>query len=131
MHDGEGRARREHGGRGGPAIHRRCLDREIPPGAAECQFELTHEQVVVDGSGDRDDEVLRAIVRPVVRPDGFARRRSDRLGSSADGPTERVVAEHGLEESFVRDIRRIVARHREFLEDDAALVVELDGIEKG
>ncbi len=86
---------------------------------------------MVDGAGHGDDEVARTVVRPVVLPHRRSRRRADRLGASADRAAERMLPQHGLEEALVGDVSGVVARHREFLQNDAALVLELVGIEKG
>ncbi len=108
---------------------RRSTERSQPwRVSAACEFD--DERVVVDGARDRDDEVLRPVVRAVVLQHGLAGGGADGLGAAADRAAERMLPQHGLEEALVRDVRRVVARHRELLEDDAALVVELDGVEE-
>jgi hypothetical protein len=85
---------------------------------------------MVDGARGGDHEVLRAVVGPVVLPHGVPLHRLDRLGAASDGTAQWMPAEHGLEEALARDIRRVVVGHREFLEDDAALVLELDRVDQ-
>ena len=85
---------------------------------------------MVDRSGDRDHEVLRAVVATVVIPDGIAGDRIDGVGAAADRTTERMLAEHGLEEALARDVGRVVVGHRQLFEDHPALVLELRRVEQ-
>jgi hypothetical protein len=85
---------------------------------------------VIDGTGDGDDEILRAVVGAIVRPDRIPRHGGDGLGVAADRSTKRMLAEHRLEETLARDIRWVVVGHGELFEDDAALVLEVAGVDK-
>ena len=103
----------------------RRRDVEFP---ARCRQGGRHEgdeQVVVDGTRDGDDEVLRPVVGAVVLPHRFPGDRRDRLGIAADRPAQGMLTEDRLEEPLARDIRRVVVGHRELFEDDAPFALEL------
>ncbi len=80
---------------------------------------------MVDRARHGDDDVLGAIVGPIVAPHRVTGDRADGLGAAADGAAERMVAEHGLEEPLARDVGGVIVGRAELLEDHAALVVEL------
>jgi hypothetical protein len=84
---------------------------------------------VVEGAGGREDELVAAVVVPVVRGDDVAREGHHGLRGSADGAAERVRAEHGLGEALVRDVVGVVLRGGQLVEDDTALGLQLVGVE--
>ena len=53
------------------------------------------------------------------------------LGGAQHGAPERVVAEHGLVDEVLGERRRLVLGARDLLDDDAALAVELVGVDLG
>ena len=61
----------------------------------------------------------------VVAGDRVARDRRDHLGGADHRPPERMVAEHGLGDQVVHELLRRVVVHRDLLEHDLALGVQL------
>ena len=53
------------------------------------------------------------------------RHARDDLGATDHGPTERVRPEDGLGREVVDEVLRIVVHHRDLLEHDLALAVDL------
>ena len=100
---------------------------EVPVGGFERRDHPAHELIVIDRPGHRDDQILRTVVSSIVRDDGVADDRTDRGRAAPDGSTERMLAEHRLEEPLAHDIGRIVVGHRELFEDDPALGLEIVG----
>ena len=80
-----------------------------------------------------DDERAAARRRPpprAERDDAVARERvADVLGGTEHGPAERVIAERRLVDQVLGDHRRLVVGARDLLDDDAALAVELLGVD--
>ena len=81
---------------------------------------------MVELAGRGDDHVARHVHAAVVgrdRPSGDAR---DHVARSDHGPPEGMVAEHGLGDQVVDELLRLILVHRDLLEHDLALGVDLD-----
>ena len=113
----------------GATVARQRPGVQVPAAARERVRHLPHQRVVVDPARGRDHEGLRTVVPAVVLPHGVPRDRTDRLGGAADRAAERVGAEHRRGELLVHDVARVVVAHRELLEDDAALGLQLVAVE--
>ena len=77
-----------------------------------------------------DNQILWSVVLFVVLPDGIASHRTDCFFVAADWATKLVVAEHGLRESLVRDILRVIVVHGEFFENHRAFVFKFGCIDE-
>ena len=75
--------------------------------------------------GRGDDDVAGHVHRAVVRRERAPRDGRDHLARPDHRPSERVVAEDGLREEVVDELLRRVLVHRDLLEHDLALGVEL------
>ena len=82
---------------------------------------------VVDVAGGGDDDVVGRVAGVVVGGDVGDRDRADHLGSPEHAPAERVVAEDRLGEHVVDAVLGLVLVHRDLLEHDLALGVDLVG----
>ena len=80
---------------------------------------------MLDVPGGGDDDVGRDVHLVVVARDRLARDRRDHLGRSDHRPPERVVAEDGVGDQVVDELLRRVLVHRDLLEHDLALGLEL------
>ena len=79
-----------------------------------------------------DQEGAAARADPLAAPEGedrVARERPQVLLGAEDGPPERVIAERGAVDQVLGDDRRLVVRARDLLDHDAALAVELLGVD--
>ena len=83
------------------------------------------EPVVRDVPGRGDDDVAARVHRAVIAGDRAPADRRDHLGGADHGPPERVRAEDRLGEQVVHELLRRVLVHRDLLEHDLALLVEL------
>ena len=83
------------------------------------------EPLVLDRARGRDDDVRGRVHRAVVGPDRAARDGRDHLGGADHRPADRVRAEHGLGDQVVDELLRRVLVHRDLLEHDVALGVEV------
>ena len=81
--------------------------------------------VVLEVPGRGDDDVAADVHRPVVRGERAAADARDHLARADHRPPERRVAEDGLREEVVDELLRRVLVHRDLLEHDLALGVEL------
>ena len=97
------------------------------------------EQLVEAGVGAQRLEVAdgqrgpaRGRPLPVAESDDAVTREGlgEVLGRPEDGATERMVAEHGLVDQVLGDRRGLVVVARDLLHDDAALLVELNRVER-
>ena len=86
--------------------------------------ELDH-LVVVEIPGRCDDDVPGDVHRVVVTRDRLAGDRRDHLGSADHRPPERMVGEDRLCDQVVDELLWRVVVHRDLLEHDVALGVEL------
>ncbi len=77
----------------------------------------------VPGRGDHD--VPAGVHLAVVGTQHAAGDRRDHLRRADHGPSERVPAEHGLGEEVVHELLRRVLVHRDLLEHDLALGIEI------
>ena len=80
---------------------------------------------MLDVPGRRDDDVPGRVGRAVVAGERAAADGGDDLGGADHGPSERVVAEDGFREEVVHELLRGVLVHRDLLEHDLALLVDL------
>ena len=81
--------------------------------------------VVLDVPGGGDDDVLRRVAGVVIAGDLGNRDRADHLGAPEHPAAERVVAEDRLGEDVVDAVGGLVLVHRDLLEHDLALGVDL------
>jgi hypothetical protein len=81
-----------------------------------------------------DQEAATARPRPLARAegdDGVARKHAQVVGRAQHGAPERVVAERRAVDQVLGHHRRLVVCPRDLLDDDAALAVELLGVDLG
>ena len=83
------------------------------------------DRVVVDVARRGDDDVRAGVAGPVVGVDVGNRNRADHLRLAQDPPAERMTAEDGTVEYVVDLVLRLVLVHRDLLEHDLALGVDL------
>ena len=83
------------------------------------------EPLVLEVPGRREHDVAGHVHRAVVAGDRRLVDGGDHLGRADHGPAERVVAEDGLGEQVVDELARRVLDHRDLLEHDLALGLEL------
>src|SRR6185295_19399072 len=79
-----------------------------------------------------DDERAAPLARPAALAEGddaLARERAQVVLGAEDGAPERVVAERGAVDDLLGHGRRLVLVALDLLDDDAALAVELRGID--
>ncbi len=81
--------------------------------------------VVVDVAGGRDHHVGPDVAGVVVLGDLRDGHRPDDLGGADDRAPERVVAEDGVGQHVVHLVRRLVLVHRDLLDHDLALGVDV------
>ena len=80
---------------------------------------------MVDRSGGRDHDALREIALRVERRQLLARDRADDLGGADHRPAQRMRAEDRLAEHVEDAVLGIVFVHRDLLQHDLALGLEL------
>ena len=117
--------RRCGGGASVSAGRRLRLARARRAALAERLRDELDDLVVVDVAGRSDDDVARHVHLLVVAGDRLARDRRDHLGGADHRAAERMVAEHGLGDQVVHELLRRVVVHRDLLEHDVALGIEL------
>ena len=88
-------------------------------------LEQWQQEIVLEVAGRRDDDVACAVRLAVVRGEGAAADRRDHPGAPDDRPAERVAAEHGFGQEVVDEILGRVLHHRDLLEHDLALGVDV------
>ena len=88
-------------------------------------LEHPHELVVLDVPGRSDDHVAACIHLPVVCREDALRDGRDHVRGADHGPAERVASEDGLGEEVVNELLRRVLVHRDLLQDDLSLGVEI------
>ena len=93
--------------------------------ARERGLDELDDTVVLDVARRRDDDVAGHVHLGVVAVDRLARDRRDHLGGADHRPTERMVAEDRVRDQVVHELLRRVLVHRDLLEHDLALRVEL------
>ena len=81
--------------------------------------------VMVQVAGRADDQAVRDVAAAVVVGDLRHGRAGDHLGLAEDAAAERMVAVDGLGEEVVDAVRRLVLVHRDLLEHDLALGVDV------
>ncbi len=116
----DARPRRAHERRAQPRPPRRRF-----PLLALGFLELSHERVVLQVPGRGDDDVAGPVHRLVVARQRTAADRRDHLGRADHRPAERVVAEDRLAHQVVDELVGRVLVHRDLLEHDLALRVEV------
>ena len=80
---------------------------------------------MVDRAGRGDDDALGHVARGVEAADDVHRRVGDHRRAADDRPPQRVVAEDGLAEHVEDRVLRVVLVHRDLLEHDLALGVDV------
>jgi hypothetical protein len=98
---------------------------------AQCLQHQPADLVVVQPAGGGDHQFLRAVVAPVMVPDGVPGHRLDRLRGAADRPAERMPGQHRRYEHLVADVGGIVIVHGDFFQDDGAFLLQFLRIQHG
>ena len=80
---------------------------------------------MLDRAGGGDDDALRAIARGVEGGELLARDRADDRSRADHRAPERVRSEDGLTEHVEHAVLRVVFVHRDLLEHDLALGLQL------
>jgi hypothetical protein len=93
--------------------------------AALAALEQGDEPVVVDVPGRCDHDVARRVGAAVVTGERATADRGDDLRRADDRPPERMVGEDCLREEIVHELLRRVLVHRDLLEHDLPLLVDL------
>ena len=83
------------------------------------------DALVVEVAGGADDDVGARVAGPVVGVDVGDRDRGDHLGLPEHAPAQRVLAEDGAGEDVVDAVLGLVLVHRDLLEHDVALGVDV------
>ena len=83
------------------------------------------DAVVVDVAGGGQHDVRADVRAPVVAEQRPPRDRGDHLGPADHRPAERMRPEDGLGREVVHDVLRVVLHHRDLLEHDLALRVDV------
>ena len=112
------------GGRDERTAHADALRRCVA-GAALRALDEPHERVVVEVPGRGEHDVAADVHRAVVGGERAPADRRDHVARADHRPAERVVAEHRFREEVVHELLRRVLVHRDLLEHDLALGVEL------
>ena len=87
--------------------------------------ERGRDAVVVDVARRGEDDVRADVGAPVVAEQRAPRDRRDHLRAADHGPAERMRAEDGLGGEIVDEVLRVVLDHRDLLEDDLTLGVDV------
>ncbi len=99
------------------------------PGAARGsvapRIEERDELVVADVARRREHDLVVLVGTPVVAGERPLRDARDHLGGADHGASERMRAEHGLGREVVDEVVRRVLDHRDLLEHDLALGVDV------
>ena len=85
----------------------------------------SHQLVVLEVSGRGDDDIAACVRLPVVRRQYAPRHGRDHVRRPDHGTAERVPPEDRLREEVVHELLRRVLVHRDLLEHDLSLGVEL------
>ena len=88
--------------------------------------EEAHELTVVDVAGGGEDDVRAGVRAAMVGAQRPAADGLDHVRPTDHGPPEWMLAEHRLAGEVVDVILRVVLDHRDLLEDDLALAVDVD-----
>ena len=83
------------------------------------------DPLVVDVARRGQDDVRADVRAPVIAEQRAPRDRRDHLRAADHGPAERMRAEDGLGGEIVDDVLRVVLDHRDLLEHDLALRVDV------
>ena len=81
--------------------------------------------VVRDVPGRGDDDVVRRVRGAVVRGQRALADAGDHLGTPDHRPADRMAAEDRLRDDVVNEVLRVVVDHRDLLEHDVALGVDV------
>ena len=112
------RSRRPAGGLAGVCRRRR-------PAAVAPLLERRHDALVLDVARRGENDVRADVCALVVAEERAPRDRGDHLGAADHRATERMRAEDGLRREVVDDVLRVVVDHRDLLEHDLALGVDV------
>ena len=97
-----------------------------PVAARSRRSESSDDEVgVANASGSRDDDLLPLVRAAVVPGERTARDGRDDVRATDHRPTERMRAEDGLRGDVVDEVVRRVLDHRDLLEHDLALGVDV------
>jgi len=111
---------------------RRRLGRSVRRDRREAAERLHQLAVLRDVLEVADEEGAAADARPLARAEGhdrLARERAQVLLGAQHGAAERVVAERRAVDQVLGDDRRLVVGAGDLLDHDAALAVELGGVD--
>ena len=95
------------------------------PAAVAALLERRHDPLVLDVARRGEDDIRADVGALVVAEQRAARDRGDHFGAPDHGATERVRAEDRLRCQVVHDVLRVVVDHRNLLEHDLALGVDV------
>ena len=98
--------------------------RASPSSAAAPPASSTHALVRHVARGGHDDVVVR-VGGAVVRGERAPADGRDHVGAPDHGPPERMAAEDRLRDDVVHEVLRVVVDHRDLLEHDLALGVDV------
>ena len=87
--------------------------------------EERREPLVLEVAGGRDHDVPGGVRRAVIRGKGTPAHGRDHVGAADHRPPERVPAEDGLRDHVVDEVLRVVLHHRDLLQDDLPLGVDV------
>ena len=113
----------EAAARSGVAAVRRGAWRPLP--GVHVALGQRDDPLVIDVAGGRDDDVRAEVARLVVGGDVGDRDRADHVGGAEDPLAERVLAEDRLGEEVVDAVGGLVLVHRDLLDHDLALGVDV------
>ena len=101
--------------------------RRPPPEELLDRLEDLH---LADVPGDRHDQVVRGVPIPVVPVEVAQPDAPDRLGGAENRRPQRMAAPEGSDEHLVDEVVGVVVRFAELLQDDAALDLDVVGLER-
>ena len=119
--------------RGGGAADPGRARRGAPSGRADLRLhalDQRDEALVREIPGRSDDDVAGRVARAVIRGDRAPGDVGYHLRAPQHGASQRVVPENRLREEVVDQLLRRVLDHRDLLEDDLALGVEVDELRR-
>ena len=109
----------------GRAAAGRSAGSRCPSSALERGGNELDDLVVVDVACCRDDDVPGHVHLRVVPRKRVSRDRRDHLGRADHRASERMVGEDGIRDQVVHELLRRVVVHRDLLQHDLALRIEL------
>ena len=109
----------------GCAAQERPADARGAVRAGTTRLEELGEPLVRDVTRGGEDDVRADVRAAVVAAERAGRDARDHLGPADHRPSERMTAEDGLGGEVVHEVLRVVVHHRDLLEHDLALGVDV------